>query len=79
MKLLAAFCCLSLISVSYGASTGMEILKPLLIMCVTEEGGSDSDLEMLLKAQEPTSPAGLCIVTCVHEKIGIVSKDNIVA
>lgn len=55
----------------------MEMLKPLVVQCQAEEGGSDSDFQSILKAQVPDSPAGLCMMTCLHEKAGIVSFNKV--
>lgn len=74
MKVLVVVACLGLIAVAYAApNPNAEMLKPLVMQCQTDEGGSDGDSELMLKAQQPNSPAGLCMMTCVHEKVGIVS------
>lgn len=51
-----------------------EMAKLILIECKSMEGGTDEDLDTLLKGETfPETPTGKCMMTCVGEKIGSVS------
>ena len=75
MKFLIAFGLMGFVAISLGAPkpSTKETLGPLIMQCHAQEGGSESDLASLNNAQFPESPAGHCIITCIHEKAGIVS------
>ena len=78
MKLFITLCCFALITISSCApNPNMEMLKPLVMQCQTEEGGTDSDSSSMMNAKVPGSPEGHCMMTCVHEKVGVVSLHNL--
>lgn len=54
---------------------GMEMAKALLNECKKQEGGSDADIELLLNMSFPNTREGKCMLSCTHEKMGIVSKN----
>ena len=47
--------------------------KALLTECKNQEGGTDSDYEILLTMNYPSTRTGICMISCTHEKLGIVS------
>lgn len=51
----------------------IEMAKLLLKECQAVEGGTDSDFDMLMSGKFPQNTAAYCMITCVNEKIGIVS------
>lgn len=55
-----------------------ELKKKIYNECKTQEGGSDSDVEGLLKLEVPKTKGGMCILACSHEKLGIVISINVV-
>lgn len=52
----------------------MEDFMKLAENCVAQEGAEDEDLQLLLTREIPTSKAGACILACLFETLGIVSK-----
>lgn len=52
---------------------GLEMAKALLTECKNQEGGTDSDYEILLTMKYPSTRTGICMISCTHEKLGIVS------
>lgn len=48
----------------------------LLNDCKVKEGGADSDLQLMLNREHPTSPAGKCMSACIAESIGLVSSTS---
>ena len=45
----------------------------LLNHCKTQEGGTDADVATMMELKYPDSAAGLCMIACIHEKMGFVS------
>lgn len=76
MKLLVGLCVFALVSFIAAAPDGkhMELLKLILKECKMLEGGTDGDIEKLMIGDFPDSEEGHCMMTCVNEKIGVVSK-----
>lgn len=54
-----------------------DLMVKLLTECKTEEGGSDDDVEKLMRIEFPETREGKCILACGYNKIGIVSLFNI--
>lgn len=77
MKFIVGLCFLGLIAFSSAGPTDgkhMELFKIILTECKTLEGGSEKDIETLMIGEFPDTQEGHCMMSCVNEKIGIVSK-----
>ncbi|XP_070500103.1 general odorant-binding protein 19d-like [Chironomus tepperi] len=61
-----------------------EMAVMLLNHCKTQEGGTDADVEIMMNLKYPESANGLCMIACIHEKMGfftdgVFSRDIFVA
>lgn len=54
-----------------------EIKKKVYTECKAQEGGTDSDIDGLLKLQPPTNQQAKCILACSNEKLGFVIISSI--
>lgn len=50
-----------------------ELEKHLLGDCKAKEGGTDADVELMVKREHPTTHTGKCMSACIAEAIGVVS------
>lgn len=77
MKYFSTFLVASLV-ICINAAIDKEKAKQMAVLmlnyCKTQEGGTDADVEKMMKLQFPESAAGQCMLACIHEKMGIVSK-----
>ncbi|KAL7036135.1 hypothetical protein ACKWTF_008707 [Chironomus riparius] len=47
-----------------------EMATFILNYCKTQEGGTDADVVDMMELKYPESAAGLCMIACIHEKMG---------
>lgn len=77
MKLFGAIfviaCALSFSDAKIDKEKAQEMAKHVLTACKEQEGGSDDDVQTMMKFQYPTTPEGNCMLACAHEKVTIVS------
>ena len=76
MKLFGAFLIASLaicVNAGINKDKAKEMATIMLNECKNQERGSDADVESMMSLKYPESAAGLCMIACVHEKMGIVS------
>lgn len=69
--------CLSVLTANAVSQSDMnkhlEMAKKMILECKTAESGTDNDVEIMLKADLPDTPTGHCMLTCMSEKMGVVS------
>lgn len=75
MKLIiATLICLNILKVlARNKELERELMMKLLTECKSEEGGSDDDVEKLLRIEYPETREGQCMLACGYNKVGIVS------
>lgn len=54
-----------------------EMTRALLVECKTTEGGTDEDFVNLTNGEEPPTAAGVCMIACAYETVGLVSTKMI--
>lgn len=79
MKFVAILCSFVLFALVSPAAVPIpekhhEMAKALLKECQTAEGGSDSDYNVMITGEFSDTKEGHCMMTCVNEKIGNVSR-----